>query len=423
MGNAFRYINNLCARLSGIITVTGLAAALSFFPPTGANAGGFALKEQSTAAQGNAFAGATAGAEDVTYMFYNPAGLIRHADHQAAAILNYFAVQGETADADAGVGGESASGDAAVDALVPAIYAMWSVSPDLKLGIGINSPFGLKTEYSQTWAGRFHAVESDIRTININPAIAYRINDVFSVGAGLQIQKIDVTLSNMVNFGGPDLLAEVTGDDWGFGATLGLLAELSDDTRFGFGYRSRVNHTIKGKLDIGGGLIVSNASVDFTSPDMATAGIYYDINSQWAVMGELAWTRWSSFDELRVVNSVGPNLTPEDWEDVWYLALGATWRPNETWAVRAGVGYDQAPIPDNRRTPRITDEDRIFVALGAQVRPTPTITIDAAYSHLFIKDGSIDLPAGYNGDPALPALTANYENSADIVSVQAVFHF
>ena len=114
--------------------------------------------------------------------------------------------------------------------------------------------------------------------------------------------------------------------------------------------------------------------------------------------------------------------TPEDWEDVWYLALGATWRPNETWALRAGVGYDQAPIPDNRRTPRITDEDRIFVSLGTQFRPTPTVTIDAAYSHLFIKDGSIDLPFGYT-DPDLPALTANYENSADILSVQAVFHF
>lgn len=423
MGNIFGYIDNLYARLCGLIAVGGLAAALSFFPLAGADAGGFALKEQSTAAQGNAFAGATAGAEDVTYMFYNPAGLVRHADNQAAAILNYFAVQGETVDADAGLGGESTSGDAAVDAPVPAAYGMWSISPDLKLGIGINTPFGLKTEYSQTWAGRYHAVESDMETININPALAYRINDVVSIGAGLQIQKIDVTLSNMVDLIIDDFLAEVTGDDWGYGATLGLLAELSDHTRVGFGYRSQVKHTIKGALTING-LLISDASADFTAPDMATAGIYHDINDRWAVMGELEWTRWSSFDELRVVDGSGGLIsqTPENWEDVWFLALGATWRPNGTWALRAGVGYDQAPIPDNRRTPRITDEDRIFVSLGAQVRPTPTVTIDAAYSHLFIKDGAINLPAGYT-DPGLPALTANYENSADILSVQAVFHF
>jgi long-chain fatty acid transport protein len=422
----FWRMDSLRARLNGGTVIAGIAAPLMLLSPAEANAAGFALKEQSTAAQGNSFAGATAGAEDVTYMFFNPAGLTRHADHQAALILNYIVVQGETVDANAGVGGESTSGDAAVDALVPAAYAMWSVSPDLKLGLGINSPFGLKTEYTQTWAGRYHAVESDMRTININPAVAYRINDVLSLGAGLQIQHIEVTLSNMVNFGGPDLLAEVTGDDWGFGATLGLLSELSEDTRLGLGYRSQVKHDIKGDLDIGGGLITSDASADFTAPDMATAGIYHDINSQWAVMGELAWTRWSSFDELRVTSSGGLiSQTPEDWEDVWFLALGATWKPNETWAVRAGAGYDQTPIPDNRRTPRITDEDRIFVSLGAQVRPTPNFTIDAAYSHLFIKDGSIDLPAGYT-DPALPPLpplTANYENSVDVFTVQGVLHF
>lgn len=410
------------ARLNSGTVIAGLAAVLLFLAPAGANAGGFAVKEQSTAAQGNSFAGATAGAEDVTYMFFNPAGLTRHADHQTALVFNYIVVQGETADANAGVGGEPASGDAAVDAFVPAVYAMWSVSPDLKLGIGVNAPFGLKTEYSQTWAGRYHSVESEMKTININPVLAYRINDMFSVGAGLQIQQVDVTLSNMVNFGGPDLLAEVTGDDWGFGATFGLLAELSDDTRLGLGYRSQVKHDIEGTFIIPG-FVASDASADFTSPDMATAGFYHDINSQWAVMGELAWTRWSSFDELLIQDGgTVINRTPEDWEDVWFFALGATWKPNETWAIRAGAGYDQAPIPDNRRTPRITDEDRIILSLGAQFRPSRNVTIDAAYSHFFIKDGSIDLPVGYS-DPPQPALTANYENSADIISIQAVLHF
>lgn len=422
MNHIFNRMDKLRARLNGATVIAGLTAPLLFLSPAGANAGGFAVKEQSTAAQGNSFAGATAGAEDVTYMFFNPAGLIRQKDNQTAIVLNYIAVQGETVNADAGVLGESTSGDAAVDALVPAAYAMWTISPDLKLGIGINSPFGLKTEYSQTWAGRYHAVESDMRTINVNPALAYRINDIFSIGAGLQIQHIDVTLSNMVNFGGGDLLAEITGDDWGFGANLGLLAELSDATRLGLGYRSRVKHTIKGDFTIGGGLI-SDASADFTAPDMATAGIHHDINDQWAIMGELALTRWSSFDELRIVDSGGPiSQTPEDWEDVWFLALGATWRPSENWAFRAGVGYDQAPIPDNRRTPRITDEDRILLSLGAQFQPSRNITIEAAYSHFFIKDGSVDLAAGYTA-PALPALTADYENSVDILSVQAVVHF
>jgi long-chain fatty acid transport protein len=414
-------------RLNGGTVIAGLASALLFLSPTAANAGGFALKEQSAAAQGNSFAGATAGAEDVTYMFFNPAGLIRHEDNQAALVLNYLVVQGETTNADNTIPldpGEPASGDAAVDALVPATYGMWSISPDLKLAIGINSPFGLKTEYSQTWAGRYHAVESAMKTINVNPAIAYRINDTLSIGAGLQVQYVDVTLSNMaIDIGsGLDVLAEVTGDDWGVGATLGLLAEVSENTRLGIGYRSQVDHTIEGDFTVGGAL-VSDASADFTAPDMLTAGIYHDINSNWAVMGELAWTRWSSFDELLATNAVGIiTRTPEDWENVWFAAIGATWKPTDSWALRAGIGYDQAPIPDDRRTPRITDEDRIFTSLGIQFHPTPNITVDAAYSHLFIKDGSIDLAAGYT-EPALPPLTANYENSVDVVSLQATVRF
>lgn len=422
MENISRCVESLYSRLNGAVAMAGIAAPLMFLFPSSANGAGFALKEQSTSAQGNSFAGATAGAEDVTYMFFNPAGLTRHDDHQAALLLNYVVVQGETVDANGGVGGESATGDAAVDALVPAGYAMWSLNPDLKLGIGINAPFGLKTEYSQTWAGRYHAVESAMQSINVNPAIAYRINEVFSVGAGVQIQYIDVTLSNMVNFGGPDLLAEITANDWGFGATFGLLAELSDGTRLGLGYRSQVKHNLKGDLTVGGGLF-SDASADFTAPDMVTAGFYHDINDQWAAMGELAWTGWSSFDELRVVGSGGPiNQIPEDWEDVWFVALGVTWKPNETWTLRTGAGYDQTPIPDNRRTPRITDEDRVIVSLGAQARISPSFTIDAGYTHMFIKDGSINLPAGYTA-PALPPLAANYENSLDVFSVQAVLHF
>jgi hypothetical protein len=106
----FRRIEYVYSRLNDATVIACLAAPLIFLFPAGANASGFALKEQSTSAQGNSFAGATAGAEDVTYMFFNPAGLTRHADHQAALLLNYFVVQGETVDASGGVGGESTCG-------------------------------------------------------------------------------------------------------------------------------------------------------------------------------------------------------------------------------------------------------------------------------------------------------------------------
>lgn len=411
---------SLRARLLGTSAVIALAASLYVVPSTDADAAGFALKEQSAAALGNAFAGATAGAEDVTYMFFNPAGLTRHDGHQVAVALSYIAPKGETNNAATSppVGGEASSGDAAEDAFLPAFYAMWSMSPDLKFGLGVNTPLGLTTEYTQTWAGRFDAVESAIMTVNVNPTVAYRVNESLSLGAGLQIQYMDVTLSNM-SAGG---LAEVTGDDWGYGVTLGALYEFSEATRIGLGYRSQISHKLEGDLTVNGAF-VSNANADFTAPDLVTLGAYHDYNEQWAVMAELQWQRWSTFDELRVVNDGGATLalTPEDWDDVWFASLGATWRPSDKWALRGGVAYEQSPVPDATRTPRLTDADRTWVALGAQYQLSPGFSIDAGYTHIFIDDATLNLPDRTPGGP--PALTATYENSVDIITLQGVWRF
>ena len=59
-----------------LTTITALGTLLVC---SDAFASGFNLKEQSASAMGNAFAGATAGAEDITYSYFNPAGLTRHA--------------------------------------------------------------------------------------------------------------------------------------------------------------------------------------------------------------------------------------------------------------------------------------------------------------------------------------------------------
>ncbi|UCH73131.1 MAG: outer membrane protein transport protein [Rhodospirillales bacterium] len=408
-------------RLLGTSALVVLGVALYGGAARDAAAAGFALKEQSTAAMSNAFAGATAGAEDVTYMYFNPAGLARHDKSQAAIVLNYIMPKGETNNATTSppVGGEPNSGDAAEDAFVPAAYLLWSARPDLKFGLGINTPFGLTTKYTTTWAGRFDAVESSIMTVNVNPTVAYRINESLSLGAGLQIQYMDVLLSQM-SAGG---LAEITGEDWGYGFNLGLLYEFTEATRLGLAYRSRISHELKGDFKVAG-TFLSNANADFTAPELVTLGAYHDINEQWAIMGEVQWQGWSTFDELRVVDDGGSliALTPENWKDAWFFSLGATWKASETWTLRGGAAVEQTPVPDQFRTPRLTDADRTWVALGAQYKLSPSFAIDAGYTHIFIDDATINLPdrTGVGGPPAL---TATYENSVDIISLQGVWRF
>lgn len=403
--------------LGGCAAAALLLAVSSTLPGSGANAAGFALKEQSATALGNAFAGSTAGAEDVSYMFFNPAGLIRQEGNQSAVVLSYIVPNAETNNANGvGIVGSS-SQDGGVSALVPAVYGMWSVSPDLKLAVGINVPLGLSTEYDTGWEGAFYALDSELKSININPVVAYRVNERVSIGGGIQIQQFEATLTNFDGVG----TAEVTGDDWGFGFNLGVLVELSPETRLGAGYRSQVVHVLDGTATVpSGGLVNVGVTADFTAPDSASIGLYHDVSDQWAVMAELGWTGWSTFDQLEVVLDAGPVLStaPENWDDVFFYALGATWKPNEDWTLRGGVAFDQSPIPDATRTPRLPGNDRTWVALGAQFHPSPNFTVDAGYTHIFVKDASIDITTA----PA-PNLTADFGGSIDIVTVQGTFRF
>ncbi|MBE9553115.1 MAG: TonB-dependent receptor, partial [Proteobacteria bacterium] len=218
-------------------------------------------------------------------------------------------------------------------------------------------------------------------------------------------------------------IGEVTGDDWGYGVTLGILAELSDSTRLGLGYRSQIKHTLEGDFTVAGGF-VDTVSADLTTPDQVTAGFYHDISEQFAIMGEVGWTGWNSFDEIRIVgDTIGTvSVTPEDWDNSWFYGLGATWRANEKLTLRSGIAFDQSPVPDNRRTPRIPDEDRTWVSLGLNYSLSPAISIDAGYTHIFVSDPVVNLAAGYT-TPAAPALTATYEASVDIVALSATFRF
>jgi long-chain fatty acid transport protein len=436
----------------------GLAGvALAGAPALGA---GFALKEQSSSALGNAFAGATAEAGDISYMFFNPAGLTRHSGNQATAAISYIAPQSEPQDMEgstiAGVpitGGDGGS-DIGKDAPVPAFYGMLSISERLKFGLGINAPFGLETDYADGWVGRYHGLNSELKTININPNIAYRLTDGFSVGAGFQAQYAEASLSQAVDFGSigaalgvpgsiptqQDGKAKLEGDDWGYGFNLGIMLEPFETTRFGLAYRSEVAHELDGDIDFdadGAGIatvlrgatgrfVDSDVKASLTTPESISAGFYHELTPKWAVMGEVQWTMWESFDELRIRfenPAESDSVTEENWNNTVFGAIGVTYRPNSEWAFRAGAAYDESPIPDSTRTPRIPGNDRQWLAIGAHWLPMAGVALDAGYTHIFVDEADVDLSATDTGNTFRGNLSGSYDASIDIVSLQATVSF
>ncbi len=410
-----------------LLTLTAIGTVLLC---SEANAAGFLLREQSVGAMGNAFAGATAGAEDVSYSFYNPAGIIRHQGTKAS--LGATAIVGNTK----GYEGSSKFGfnremDNVVDkAVLPSFALTHQLNDQFTVGINLNSPFGLVTDYSKYWAGANHGTLSHLRTYDLMPMAAYRLNNNLSIGAGFNIQYVTAELKNAV--GVPALgqylnHAKLKGDTTDIGYVLGALYEYSPSTRFGVSYRSEVKHKLKGKIQFDRYIPTGNVattmrdqdiSARLTTPALLTFGAYHDINDKWSVMAEIQKTYWSSFEELDIHGAQGlRNITEENWKDVWFYSIGASYKVNDQWKLKAGLAFDQTPVNVYTRTPRIPDTDRIWYSGGVEYKYDDNWTFNAGYTYIRAEKSTVDLKndatrgdlhARYKGNIHLFGFSVNY---------------
>jgi long-chain fatty acid transport protein len=400
-----------------------LAVTLALSSQAGlAHAAGFALIEQNASGLGNAYAGQAAVAADASTIFFNPAGMTLLPDRQVVMAGHLIAPNAEFSGISTVGGGDG--GDAGSLAFVPNGYFAFRLTPDVHLGIGMNAPFGLATEYDNGWAGRTQALKSELKTININPSIAWKASDVLSLGAGLSIQYAEATLTNIAGGAGP---VAVKGDDYGWGFNLGALWQVTPATRLGLAYRSEVDYTLEGNV------VFSNFPASTTNgavtaaatlPDSASLSLFHRVNDRFDLLADVTWTGWSDFKELRILRSSGAllSLTEENWDDSYRYSIGLNYRVNSQWMARGGVAYDETPVSDTFRTARIPDQSRTWLAFGLQYKLSGKSLIDVGYAHLFVKDARINKtePAPGIGNVTL---TGTYEGSVDILSAQLTHSF
>lgn len=430
------------------------AAAVAGSFPGAALGAGFQLMEQNASGLGTAFAGSTTLAEDASTIFFNPAGLV-YLDRQVAAVGSLirpsarFRDQGSTNFlGQPATGGDG--GDAGGWAAVPAFYYAQPLGPRLSAGLGINSPYGLRTRYDADFQGRFQALKSDLRTININPSLAYRATDRLSVGIGFSAQYSRAELTRAIDLraacfqalgpaactASPALArlgegsVRVKGSDWSFGWNLGVLYDVSDATRVGFAYRSRIRHSLDGTATFGGipapfsaspSLGNSGARADLDIPDSWTLGVVHRLDPKWTLMGDVSWTHWSRFKELsvRFDNGAPASTIEQNWRNTWRLALGVTYQYAPALKLRGGLAFDQSPVPDaTLRIARVPDERRIWLSLGAGYRIGKAHAIDVGYAHLFVKDARID-----HAEPGSGTLVGQFRGSANILAAQYTYRF
>jgi long-chain fatty acid transport protein len=425
-----------------------LAAAGIGLSPIGEGwATGFQLRENSASALGNAFAGAAASTEDPSVIANNPAGMIGLSGNQVSgdigivipsAVFSGMAVSATRQAINGGNGGDAGSAQP-----VPAAYGFYDASPDLKFGLAISAPFGLKTQYDNGWVGRYQAIESDIETININPTVAYRVSDWLSLGGGPAIQHAHTVFTSAINsttvarlanpllpaaFTLPDGSASIGGNSLSVGYTLGLLVEVSPGTRFGASYRSQVSHNIDGTATftvpapLAGSPRFQNtpARADLRTPDVVSLATSHEISPEVTLLAEVQWTNWSVVKSLRIERPDGSALIdqPEQWHGTWFGSVGATYRLDPDWIIRGGLAFDPTPIRNQFRTARLPDSDRYWIAFGLGYKWTSDLRFDAAYAHIFAANPSIN-EVSQTGD----LLTGKYSNHIDIVSLSATLRF
>jgi long-chain fatty acid transport protein len=406
-----------------------------------AQAGGFALREQSVVGQGASFAGVAAGGA-ASSMFWNPATMTQQyglSFESGAALIvpnaSHSYSSSTLATAVPALFGPTTenSGDWAV---VPSSYTTYQFNDRFWVGMSVNAPYGLSVSFPKQWAGAGYAQDTDLKTYSFGPSAAVKVNDWISVGGGLQVQYMKASYGQLGS-PVPTTVFNLSGSGWAFGWTAGVTLTPLAGTEIGLGYRSALNQKLDGNISGGVGA-ATNGSVELTVnlPDVASLGIRQRIGDSFTLLGTIEWTNWSRIGTSNVLQASGaPALSPTgaaitlpfQYDDGWFYSIGGEYvvRPNLT--LRAGIGYEKSPVTDNVRTPRLPDNDRYWFSAGASYKPAefPGLVFDLAYTYIDVVDTHIDISAA-SGNPWLNA-TGTYIGDVNanvhIFSVGARYKF
>jgi long-chain fatty acid transport protein len=439
--------------MNKVLTMRMIPALMMFGFAGVASAAGFAIQNQTGSGNGNAFSGAAAAAEDAGTIYFNPAGMTYLAEGHSISMSGTLLSRsikykdtgtftrpgaldgfGSTVYAPTGDGGNAGG-----LALIPAGFWAYSLSPSLRIGVGVSPTFGNETEYDKNFRGFNAGYYGAMEQININPSIAYKVNEKVSVGVGLNFAhnetefKFGVPVKNAIGAVGFPAGAhvDVKGDDWAVGYNLGAMFQLSPSTRVGLTYRSNTKFHLEGKQKVsntGAGLTAVGAvnqdiKATLEMPDSASLAVFQQLSDRWQLLGDFTWTGWSSIDDVGLKNKQSGALIKTlsyNFQDTYRVGLGANYQYNEAWKLRFGIAYDKSPVKSAAdRTMTLPDSDRTWLSLGAKYTLSKAASLDFGYSHIFFKDARTARAVTSSTGVLLQTVNGKWDNnSADLLSVQ-----
>lgn len=420
----------------------GMVLAFGGFTSNVALAAGFQLQNQNGAGTGYAYAGAAAVAEDASTIFFNPAGMTYLAEgHHLSGALTVldrslaFKDRGSNALRLAAppvpaypLGGDG--GQAGGQSYLPAAYWAMSITPALRIGVGVSPTFGNATEWDDDFLGRYQGSYSEIQAININPSLAWKVNERVSLGFGVNVVRFEADLRSNVPVTAAlpatvDVENKLSGHDTGYGWNAGALFQLTPTTRIGLTYRSSIDLKVEGKSQNPAASVPVQVKIEL--PDSASLALSQRIGDRLELLADYTWTGWSSIPSLRVTHrNTGVLLTDEHlgFKDSYRVGIGAQYQYSDDLRLRGGVAYDQSPIRSaSDRTVRLPDSDRTWLAFGFNYKLSKQTSADVGYAHLFFDKAKIDRQTVLGTNNTAQFVRGEVETSVNIFSVQLNHHF
>lgn len=403
-------------------------AGIALLLQSAARGSGFQLQEQSASGLGVAYAGMAASAEDASTVFWNPAGIserLTGLEFSGASLYINPTTRFRSSTGPSTLDG----GDGGVSSLVPSLYVRAPVRSNVGVGLAINAPFGLSTDWSAPWAGMYRALISKSETLNINPAVGVTVGPYLSVGAGVSYQRLKAKLTNAVTPLVPGSEGRLDGSDWAWGWNVGVLADFPTGTHAGLTYRSHTDYNIGGALGFNKSALApldTNVHTSLRLPPTASFAISQLLTPKLRVLADYTWTGWDTVQSLTVVATDGPQAgqvvsdTGLKFSDSWRAGLGLEYQINTPWLLRAGIAYDRSPVQDAFRTPRLPDADRKWFAIGARWEASSRLSLDMGGAYLWVQAAPSELTSVL---PVPGDLMGTYRSHIVVFGSQLTYRF
>lgn len=429
-----------------------------------ASASGFQLREQSVKNLGKANAGSIVG-KDASNVSLNPAAMTNldkntfQADVTVIDLTADFTGSGRVLGSPAaplsgGNGGDP--GDPTVVPNMAAVFPLHGALEGMTVGASIGAPFGLKTDYEPGWVGRYRALTSDLKTIDLTLSAAVKVSDSLSVGAGLIYERAEATLSKAIDFGSAicagsgnpancfnpaypfkpqqlDGTFEVKGDSASLGYVLGAQITPNEKWAIGLSHRSEIKHDLEGTLDFANVPALLGTDPRFqdgdggarlVTPSVSTVSVKYGVSENFRLLADYQKTDWSSLSDVTIKRASGTVVgsEPFHWTDTDFFSVGAEFDLSDAFTIRGGIAQDESPTNDAARTPRLPDNDRMLYSIGATWNMSENLSIDAAFQRITIDNPTINLPVDAAAGNT-STLVGEFDGHANLFGVSMQYRF